>query len=291
MRLRAERATAGILCLLSWACGDSGPSAPQASPSPSPVAVMPTPLPGAPRVANGVFDVAILVEREAPQTPRPDVERVFRRAGSIMFEKTGEALWETGVTYGMARGPHTDDMVRRYAATVATDAPDGVLVLSADDGAHIYGGYSFSFRPAFAFSNEFPSPRAGEGAGKIYVAVTEFHHPYARCGYDEQGRRVSDVSIGGECRNQPGTPCVQRGSRWMCSTALEDLYAEDDYFTACTIVHEFLHPFGISADGAYDHYGSQECAARTGATASDLRQFQLHCGVCPDVYQRFRRAR
>jgi hypothetical protein len=75
----------------------------------------------------------------------------------------------------------------------------------------------------------------------------------------------------------------------MCPDSLTDLYAQPDRFIACTIVHEFMHPFG--AEGNYDHYGTDQCTSRTGmsrAQAQDRRLFQENCGMCPDVYTRFR---
>ena len=85
---------------------------------------------------------------------------------------------------------------------------------------------------------------------------------------------------------------MRQDDRWVCSTALRDLYMDRDYFTACTIVHEFLHPFGIDANENLDHYGTPACIARTGMTsqqASDRSLAQLNCGLCPDVFPRFRR--
>lgn len=119
-----------------------------------------------------------------------------------------------------------------------------------------------------------------------------FDHFYARCGYDDQQRRVSDVSLGGECRGRNGLACVLKpgGEYWTCPDALSDLYSDWDYYKGCTIVHEFLHPFG--SEGNLDHYGSTSCVARgavTQAQAGDLRMGQDNCQMCPDVWARFKR--
>jgi len=82
---------------------------------------------------------------------------------------------------------------------------------------------------------------------------------------------------------------VNNGRYWTCPDALTDLYADSDYFAACTVVHEFMHPFG--PEGNNDHYGTSQCTARTGmsaADAQDLRLFQQSCGMCPDLYSKFR---
>jgi hypothetical protein len=289
--LRLAVAGAGLMGAV--ACGGgSGPTPP--TPASTTPTAPPTPavMPGAPLNRNGVFDAAVVVDAQAPQTAQADVTRVIARAAAKLFEKTGEGLRLSEVVYGMARGPGVSDLARRYATTAAANPPDGVMVLSDDTSARTFGGYSTYFVPPFPFANEYASPRAGVAGANLYVAVVHFDHPYARCGYDDQGNRVSDVSVGGECRNRPGTACVQRGDRWMCADALADLYADPDYFTACTMVHEFLHPFGIDANPNLDHYGTQECRQRTGMSAQqagDTREFQLNCGMCPDVYPRFRR--
>jgi hypothetical protein len=239
--------------------------------------------------------VAVLVDAQAPQTPRGDALRVLDKAAGLLEEKTGETLWGLDVVYGMARGSSVSDLVRRYLLTLGGDLPEGLVVLTNDVTSTSFGGYSFSVVPPAPIDNEYPSPVAGIGGSRVYISVVDFDHPYARCGYDEQGNRISEVSVGGECRNRPGTPCVRKTSgraEWMCADAVNDLYADHDHFTACTVVHEFLHSFGDQ--GNFDHYGTQQCIARTGMTAqqaADREQFQRNCGLCPDVYQRFRRRR
>ena len=124
------------------------------------------------------------------------------------------------------------------------------------------------------------------------IAAVDFSHKYARCGYNDQGDRVSNTSFGGECRNSTGLMCVLRtdGAYWVCPNSLSDLYAEQDYFIAGTFVHEFMHPFG--AAGNNYHYGTALCAARTGISAGDaanLVPFQRSFGMCPDLFLNFRR--
>jgi hypothetical protein len=279
------------------ACGGSSPTTPAAvptAPAASPTAP-PAPLSGGPYSRNGVFDAVVLVDAQAPQTSPSEIQRVVARAAAIFLEKTGESFRASEVVSGLARGSSVDAMARAYAATAAGNPPDGLLVLTNDANAVNFGGYSLFFVPTYPFRNDFPSPRAGVSASSMYVAVLDFDHAYARCGYDDAGNRVSDVSVGGECRGRPGTACVQRRSgraEWMCADAVNELYADHDFFTACTVVHEFLHPFGIDPDANLDHYGTAPCRSRTGmsaADAADLRKAQISCGMCPDVFARFRK--
>lgn len=69
----------------------------------------------------------------------------------------------------------------------------------------------------------------------------------------------------------------------------ENLYAQPDVFTASSIVHEFMHPFGSA--GNNDHYSTPACRARLGMSpgaSTDLRLSQEHCGMCPDLFLNFR---
>jgi hypothetical protein len=230
------------------------------------------------------FRVAVLLS--AARVPPPDdVARVFARAGDILFQKTGERMTQSdlaNVGPGSALSQATG-----YVNAHASSPPDGVLAFSDDSTSTTYGGYSQTFNLPPPNQNRFPSPAVGDG--KAYLAVVDFFHMYARCGYDASGSRISDRSSGGECRNQSGLTCVNNGRYWMCPDALTDLYADADYFTGCSLVHEFLHPFGT--EGNYDHYGTAQCTGRTGmsqADAQNLRLFQQSCGICPDLYPRFR---
>lgn len=136
--------------------------------------------------------------------------------------------------------------------------------------------------------NRFPSPVVGRNRG--YLAVVDFFHMYARCGYDNAGNRIGSTSAGGECRNRSGLMCVDNGRYWTCPDALNDLYSDPDYFTACTVVHEFMHPFGT--EGNFDHYGTAQCTSRTGMAQADAQSLMLgqqSCQMCPDLYAKFRR--
>ena len=234
------------------------------------------------------FKVAVLVMDARGNPPQFDVERVLARAASLFLAKTGARLGMIDMLAAPPGNPLNE--ARSYVNTLATGKPmpDGVLALSSDSQATGFGGYSQTFTLPAPTVNTFPSPYRPATAG--YLAVQDFVHIYSRCGYDSQGNRISDRSANGECRNQTGLMCVNNGRHWVCPDTLTDLYADDDYYAACTIVHEFAHPFGPL--GNQDHYGTAECTARTGmsqAQATDRRLFQESCGLCPDVYKNIRR--
>lgn len=235
---------------------------------------------------NNEFRVAVMITAAAgPATS--DVTRVLARAAEILFQKTGERLRDLGFVTGSS-GDSTSQ-ANRYLATLPNPMPDGVLALADDATATSFGGYSTTTPLPVPFVNRFPSPNSF-GATRAYVAVVHFAHKYARCAYDDAGNRISDRSAGGECRNQTGLLCANNGRYWQCPDTFSDLYSQVDVFPACTIVHEFMHPFGPA--GNADHYGTATCTGRTGmsqADAVDRRKFQESCGMCPDVYQNFRR--
>ena len=265
-----------LLTVLMVACGGSS------RPSPAPTA--PTnPVPAVP-VSDPSFRVAVLLS--ASRAPSPgDVERVFLRANDILLQKTAERMTRTDV---VNVGPGTPlSQAIEYVNANATAPPDGVLAFSDDSTASTFGGYSQTFNLPPPNENRFPSPVVGSNRG--YLAVVHFFHMYARCGYDNAGNRIGDTSSGGECRNRNGLTCVYNGRYWTCPDTLNDLYADADYFTACTVVHEFMHPFG--SEGNFDHYGTAQCISRTGMSQADAQNLSLaqqSCGMCPDLYQKFR---
>ncbi len=231
-----------------------------------------------------MFRVAVLLS--AASVPADgDVQRVLARASDILFQKTGERMSQSDLVAVGAGSPLSQAVV--YVNAHESSPPDGVLAFSDDFVATTYGGYSQTFALPPGNVNRFPSPVVGEYRG--YLAVVDFFHKYARCGYDSAGNRTRDRSGGGECRNRSGLTCINNGRYWMCPDALNDLYADPDYFTGCSAVHEFMHPFGT--EGNFDHYGTAQCVARTGMSQVDAQStalFQQNCGMCPDLYGKFR---
>lgn len=274
-----QAALCGLLLLpvLAAGCGSSGSSPTVPTPT--------SPSPGVPSANDTPFRVAVLLS--ASRVPSPDdISRVFARGNDILFQKTGEHMTRTDV---MTVGPGSAlSHAVAYVNAHATAPPEGVLAFSDDSTATTFGGYSQTFDLPPPNENRFPSPVVGSAKG--YLAVVHFFHMYARCGYDNAGNRIGSTSSGGECRNRSGLICVNNGRYWTCPDTLNDLYADPDYFIACSVVHEFMHPFGT--EGNFDHYGTAQCIARTGmsqADAQNLTLAQQSCGMCPDLYQKFRR--
>lgn len=285
MRGWGAQAGASIL-LAALASGCGGGSTP-------PAANAPSAAPSASATPRAEFDVAVLVDADGRQPAREEIERAFAKADAKLRQKTGEGINLTEVAFAVPRGPSVTTMATTFLAARAARPPEGLLLLLNDATSTSFGGYSVTVQPPFPFVNQFPSPVQSVGAGRVYVAVMHFDHFYARCGYDGQQRRVSDVSFGGECRGRNGLPCVLKpgGEYWTCPDVLEDAYSDWDYYKGCTIVHELIHPFGT--EGNLDHYGTPQCIARGGVTqaqAGDTRMAQDNCVMCPDLYPRFKRS-
>ena len=229
------------------------------------------------------FKVAILAMDTRGDPRLTDVERIFARASSIFQSKTGVSL--SMIDYRPAPPGVPLDQARAYFANLAPGRPipSGILAYSDDTTAVTYGGYAQAFQLPAPYENPFPV--LNQPANRAYLAVSNYSHIYSRCGYDNQGARIGERSANGECRGQSGLICVDNGRNWVCPNSQADLYAEDDYYAACTIVHELAHPFGPA--GNDDHYGTPQCRSRTGMSATqagDVRLSQSSCGLCPDVY-------
>jgi hypothetical protein len=269
----------GLLLMPALAAGCGGGGS-------SPTVPTPTPSPGVPPANDTPFRVAVLLN--ASRVPSSsDVSRVFARGNDILFQKTGERMTQIDLMT-VGTGSSLSHAVA-YANAHSTAPPDGVLTFADDATAASFGGYSQTFDLPAPNQNRYPSPAVGSTKG--YLAVVHFFHMYARCGYDDAGNRIGTTSSGGECRNRSGLACVNNGRYWTCPDTLNDLYADPDYFTGCSVVHEFMHPFGT--EGNFDHYGTAQCIARTGmsqADAQNLTLAQQSCGMCPDLYQKFRRS-
>jgi hypothetical protein len=233
------------------------------------------------------FRVAVVVDKTSEPVSREQAQSLVSDANEIFIERTGFGYEITDFSDDALGGPMSD-IVNRYIQAHGSSLPNGIAVLSFGDNdqARLYGGYSYWVQGPPGFRNEFVSPAAG--AEQIYIAVIHFSHKYAACGYGGAPNVQSAVSVDGECRNQPGTACVQHNGYSMCANSIGNLYASTPtYFGATTVIHEFLHPF--AAGGDKDHYATPECNAKMGWPAGffDFIESEYYNGMCPFVYDNF----
>ncbi|HEY2979763.1 MAG TPA: hypothetical protein VGJ22_01165 [Anaerolineales bacterium] len=246
------------------------------------------PAPSAsPEAAVLKFKVAVIVDTLSEPVTRAQAQSLVDDADRIFESLTGFGIELVDYVEDGAGGT-TSDMATRYIQSYASVFPNGVIIFSYGDNgdAKLYGGYSYSLPGVAGFHNTFVSPATGDG--QVYVAVVHFSHKYAACGYNGLDVLQSAVSVYGECRNQPGTACVQHNGYSMCENAVADLYASTPtYFAATTIIHEILHAF--SPGGNDDHYATPQCNATMGWAPEYFvfEESQLYNGLYPFVYQNF----
>ena len=270
---------------------NSTPTAPQDAVS-SPTSEAPTPtLPELTGEAMGGFQVAILVDLSSEPVARAAAEAVPQEASTLLQYQTG-FVFDVIAFRQMERTGTINQMASTYLNTLAPQTPNGLVIFSYgdDDRARLYGGYSGWVVGPEGYRNTFVSPVAGDQ--HVYLAVMHWSERYGECGYGGSDEVVSQTSIGGECRNQPSTACVQRSGYSMCANVVDDLYASTPtYFLAASIVHEFIHPFGTGTND--DHYGTPQCQQAMGWTEAtwtfsvkDAERFNVQC---PNLYAAFDR--
>ena len=288
---------AGALAVSTLACAIT-PSTTPTEPGPeslfafTPTSIQEMPPPGATPAPNagqqaGAFTVAVIVDQQSEPVSRPQAEQLMDEAGRFLQQLTSINLVMIDFVEEGAGGS-VNDLASRYVSSHPDALPNGLVIFSYGDGgqAKVSGGYGYALPGPAGYRNGFVSPITGEG--QIYVAVVHFNHKYAPCGYGDADTVQSATSLGGECRNQPGTACLEHNGYSICSDSLPHLYASTPtYFAASTIIHQLMHPFSPGGDG--DHYSTPECNARMGYPEQfyDLQEAQYHNDLCPYVYEEF----
>jgi hypothetical protein len=270
--------------LISFPTATSSQTTPAVNDTPGPAAINSTPENTNTKVT---FKVAVIVDTLSEPVTREQAQNIIDEAGKLVqpFAPVGFAMTDFVEDGG---GGATKDMANRYLATHNGTPANGILVFSFGDGgqAKLHDGYGYALPAPAGFRNAFASPVGG--ANQVYIAVVHFGSRYMACGYGGADAVKSTTSIGGECRNKPGTACVQNNGYSMCANAVRDLYATPPtHFVSSTVVHEFLHSF--SPGGDKDNYATPECNARMGYPASfyDMQESEYYNGICPFVYDDF----
>jgi hypothetical protein len=242
-------------------------------------------------VTNGLFDVVVVVDRSVfPTVSDGEVTETFTRVAERMEKRLGVTPRLQAILEIPALGK---GKINFYSLLdTLAEMPEGVVLFShgSFDRAETYGGYSTTVAlcgsatmvPPVLYCNEFASPHAGSSS--VYIAVVDWDHYYSRCGYDEEGNQVRDVSANGECHNMNDVPCVWNGEYSICESALHHPYAVPGEFRVATIIHEFLHPFGVN--GNLDHYGTAVCVAMMNGELLPEPP-EDYFNMCPPVMETF----
>ena len=237
---------------------------------------------------NGVFDIGVVVVTDDYVVGRDELAAAFTLVDEKFRGKTGYGvrLFDVVETTRADIDERRADRVvteRWYFDTHGDNPPEGLIIFLANETSTSFGGYSTTYDLAGdEFCNEFVSPTVG--STRLYVATINWDHRFGRCGYDDDGNHVSDVGIGGECANNPGTPCVDNGDYWICQNQADDPRADVTTFRMFTIVHEFMHPFTGPTGPGFGHHGTDWCDE---VTDGNQGTFLDNVGICPIAFQNF----
>ncbi len=241
----------------------------------------------APSEPDGYFKVAVIVDTTSDLVTREQAEAVIAIANSKLIDLTGFGLQLVDFVEDDSGGS-IDSLVESYMDSQEATLPNGILVFSVgdEDRAKINRAYARQILAPDGFNNAFVSPYLGDGY--MYVAVLQFNHRYAACGYAGTDSIQGVVSGQGECRGVDGEACVQWNGMQVCESALEFLEGHTPIdMAAGPVIHEFMHGFGDK--GPEDHYGSETCNAAMGKPQGyfDLEESEYYNLMCPPVYEQF----
>ena len=260
-------------------------------PTPSSTDLPPTNTPA----PIGEFTLAVLVNLDSELVSSAQAQQLVDEASRILYTLTGFVL--KMIDYAEMSNPGAMDylILNAYLNSAPSEIPNGILIFSFGDNniAKLHGGYSMVFPGPTGFRNSFQSAYAPQGS--LYISVLHYSHRFAKCGYGDSDIPISNVSVDGECRNQPGTTCVEKYGYQMCSNDVDSIYASTrTYFASSSLVHEIMHSFG--PNGNQDNYWTPECttAMTSGASSRsyaastfDSVEAQSYVNMCPFVFDLF----
>jgi len=246
----------------------------------------------------GTITVGVVVDTDSYSVTNEEIITLISTADSILqnntklkFSLLGIQRVDYSALQEKAKKDRTNPIVLLYPDL--SKQPEYVVILLSDSTSASFGGYSYSVKRS-GFCNRCSKPDSNSQE-YVAVGVIDWTHMYSSCGYNRSDSKnlvhVSDVSFGGECRNQNGVKCIynEKFGYYQCndSETLNSLYNSNKYyFAASTIVHELMHFFGEGV--LSDHFGTQGCNKWMNGTdygAYSLNIFQSYAGTCPYLYE------
>jgi len=229
-----------------------------------------------------------------------DIKKIIELSDKYwLHPKTNLSFAITGILYGRLGKYDADKDNSRYGKINIYDKfisdylrehpdkiPDYVVYFLGDEISVMHGGHA---------GGVYLQPEVG-GVAVIPGGRIDLTHIYGQCGYDDAGKNIiSNVSIGGECKNKPGTPCVKKNGVQICVTMARSFMTSDIFIMqAITVVHELMHVFG----GARTHFDDPNCAQVMGEEYDSVMakpidgpfdsRFQEYAGICPYVFEKLR---
>lgn len=234
------------------------------------------------------FKIAVIVDAATDPVSREDVAEVLAIVAPRFLELTGFRL-ETIAIVEDDRGGSIERIATNYMEQTS-ESLNGILIFSVgdEDRAKINRAYAQRVPGPEGFRNSFVSPIADVGDSHVYIAVIQFNHLYAACGYAGMDTIQSPFSSGDECHGVEGEACAEWGGLQVCPVALPLLEGKTHIDMAAEpIVHEFMHPFGLGGPDA--HYGTEACNLAMGLEPDyfDEAEGIFYNGMCPNVYEVF----
>jgi len=235
------------------------------------------------------FQIAVIVDTATDPVSQEEVEEVLAIVAPRFLELTGFRL-ETIAIVADGRGGSIERIATNYMEQ-ASKIPNGILIFSVgDDGrAKIDRAYAQRVPGPDGFRNPFVSPIPDVGDSHVYIAVLQFNHLYAACGYAGMDTIQCPFSSGDECRGVEGETCAEWEGLQVCPVALPFLEGNTRIDMAAEpVVHEFMHPFGLGGPDA--HYGTEACNLAMGREPDyfDEAEGIFYNGMCPNVYDVFK---
>lgn len=236
-----------------------------------------------------VFKIAVIVDAATDPVSREEVEAVLAFVEPAFNELSGFRL-ETIEILEDGEGGSIERIASDYLAQ-AFEIPNGILVFSKGDNdrAIVNRAYAQQVPGPERFRNPFVSPIPHLADSHLYIAVVQFNHLFAACGYGGADTIQSPVSIGDECRGEEGSACATWEGMQVCEIALPFLEGRTRIdMVAEPVVHEFLHPFGLLG-GPDNHYGTEACnlAMSWPPDRFDEEEANANAGMCPNVVENF----
>lgn len=238
-----------------------------------------------------MLDTLVLVDTNSFTISDNEIKDYFAYASKYLTERTCTKFNIIGIK---TISPQTDAEVD--AAVYSTLSQNSTLTKKAQylvlftqhaECARTNGGCAWSLVPSINaigitdYCNKYAD--ATQKTNFLYGAIIDWGHQYAKCGYDENGSHISNISLAdGSCKNTPGVQCVQKNGYYMCENAVNDYLAADiKLMTVHIILHELMHNFGTEVDGNKDHtVGSQACKD---AFAAQNYTFKFTCPTNQDL--------
>ena len=235
------------------------------------------------------FKIAVIVDTATDPVSREDVEAVLTLVAPEFIELSGFQL-ETIEILENSRGGSIERIATDFLQR-AREVPNGILIFSVgdDNRAKINRAYAQQVPGPEGFRNPFVSPIPHLEDSHVYIAVVQFNHLFAACGYGGADTIQSPVSIGDECRGEVGSACAAWEGMQVCEIALPFLEGRTRIdMVAEPIVHEFLHPFGLLG-GPDNNYGTEACNLAMGWPPDhfDEEEARANAGMCPNVVENF----